>query len=161
MNTSAACAPSNRSSRWVSCGRGLGLALLFGLWSLWLTWPVPLALGTRLPLGTEAVQTVPLFNLWTVAWNAEQARKGFVDYGDAPIFAPTRETFYFSETQPTTVVVAPLVWLTGNPLLGYNVYLLATLTLNGVFTYRLFRQVGLNRLACLCCRLRNGCVSGM
>ncbi len=117
---------------------------MFGLWSLWLTWPVPLKLSTRLPLGTEAVQTVPLFNLWTVGWNAERAQRGFVAYGEAPIFYPTRGTFYFSEAQPTTVVVAPLIWATGNPLLGYNVYLLVTLALNGALTYRLFRQVGLD-----------------
>jgi hypothetical protein len=107
------------------------------------TWPLVTELSTSLPMGSEAVATVPLLNLWTVWWNSDRASAGFAEYWDAPIFYPTRTTFAFSEAQPTTLVVAPLIWLSGRPALGYNLYLLATLTLNGGMTYQLLRRTGL------------------
>jgi hypothetical protein len=113
------------------------------------TWPLVTQLGSTVPMGGEKVATVPLLNLWTVWWNADRAAAGFRGYWDAPIFYPTPRTFIFSEAQPTTLVVAPLVWLTGRPALGYNVYLLATLTLNGGLTFHLLRRCGLRDVPAL------------
>ncbi|MGH7128173.1 MAG: hypothetical protein ACREIV_06375, partial [Planctomycetaceae bacterium] len=90
--------------------------------------------------------TVPLFNVWTMWWNADRVLHGFRGYWDAPIFHPAEETFAFSEPQPTTVVVAPVVWLTGSRVLAYNVYLWLSLVLNGVFAERLLRLLGVKRL---------------
>lgn len=107
-----------------------------------LTWPLAGSLASRLPLGTEAVSAVPVLNAWTVWWNADRAKYAFVDYWHAPIFHPARYAFAFSEAQPTTLAVAPLVGLSGPPL-AYNVYLLGVLTLNGLAAYRLLKRVGL------------------
>lgn len=106
------------------------------------TWPLATSPATRLPLGTEEVASVPLLNAWTVWWNADRAKYGFTNYWHAPIFAPARYAFAFSEAQPTTLAVAPLVWAIG-PGVAYNAYLLAVLTLNGLIAYRLLRRVGL------------------
>lgn len=114
------------------------------------TWPLALSLSSTLPLGCEGVATVPLLNGWTIWWNAEQAVQGFPRYWDAPIFYPTHCTFAFSEAQPTTIVVAPLVWLSGRVALAYNAYLLATLTLNGWVAYCLLRGVGLGGWSAFC-----------
>ena len=54
--------------------------------------------------GSSQVATVPLFNLWTIWWNADRLRHGLKDYWDAPIFYPERDTFAFSEPQPTTMI---------------------------------------------------------
>jgi hypothetical protein len=107
-----------------------------------LTWPLAAAPTTRLPLGTEEVASVPLLNAWTVWWNADRAKYGFTGYWDAPIFAPARYAFAFSEAQPTTLAVAPLTWAVG-PAFAYNAYLLAVLVLNGLVAYRLLRRIGL------------------
>ncbi|OYW22308.1 MAG: hypothetical protein B7Z55_04775 [Planctomycetales bacterium 12-60-4] len=104
------------------------------------TWPLPKFCATAIPQGVETVVTVPLLNLWTVWWNADRAAAGLDHYWDAPIFAPATSTFVFSEAQPTTLSVAPLVWRLGNAILAYNTYLLVTLTLNGAMTYRLLRS---------------------
>lgn len=111
------------------------------------TWPLAQSLSTSLPLGCEGVATVPLLNGWTIWWNAERAAHAFQHYWDAPIFFPTERTFAFSEAQPTTLVVAPAVWLTGRVALAYNLYLLGTLTLNGWSAQRLLRGVGLGSWA--------------
>lgn len=132
--------------RWLPCvAPAIYLALAVAL-----TWPLAQRMRTALPLGTESVATVPLLNAWTIWWNADRLRHGFVDYWDAPIFAPLHTVFAFSESQPTTLAVAPLVYLDG-PTLAYNVYLLGLLTLNGFLGYRLSRRIGLSWLPALFC----------
>jgi hypothetical protein len=123
--------------------------LCFALVAAVATWPLVRHLDTHLPLGTESAATVPLFTAWTVWWNADRAAHGYRDYWDAPIFAPTSGTFAFSEPMPATVVVAPLVWLTGNPILAHNCFLLAALTLNGWTTFQLLRSLRMQWLVCL------------
>ncbi len=107
-----------------------------------LTWPLITELTTAIPQGQETVPTVPLLNLWTVWWNGDRAAHACADYWDAPIFYPARATFVFSEAQPTTIVVAPLVWWREDAILAYNVYLLVSLFLNGLMTRRLLREQG-------------------
>jgi hypothetical protein len=141
-----------RAAAWVAAAgrRGsLPELALFALLAVWATWPLARHAGDALPLGTERVATVPLFNLWTVWWNADRATHGFRGYWDAPIFHPTPNTFSFSEPQPTMLVVAPLVRAAETPVVAYNVYLLLALTLNGWSAFRLLRRLELDRLVAL------------
>src|SRR5690606_10977415 len=105
-------------------------------------WPLVTSLRSHLPMGVEKVVAVPALNAWTVWWNADRVRYGFDRYWQAPIFYPSRNAFAFSEAQPTTLFVAPIVFADG-PTTAYNVYLLAVLTLNGIVGYQLLRRVGL------------------
>ena len=105
-------------------------------------WPVVGSLMTHISYGHENEITVPLLNLWTVWWNADRVTHWFWGYFDAPIFYPTKKTFLFSEAQPTSLIVAPLIWLTGNRGLAYNVYQLLILALNGYSAHRLLRRLG-------------------
>ena len=109
----------------VARGSGPSLAALLAYLVLAVaaTWPLARNLDDTLPLGTEPVASVPLFNLWTLWWNADRALHLGADYWDAPIFFPAESAFAFSEAQPTTVVVAPLVWASETPAAAYNVYL--------------------------------------
>ncbi|MBD3675015.1 MAG: hypothetical protein HUJ26_15970 [Planctomycetaceae bacterium] len=84
--------------------------------------------------------------MWTIWWNSDRAQVHFDDYWDAPIFYPVEDTFAFSEPQPMTVVVAPVIWLTGSRVLGYNLYLAISLLLNGLLATRLLRQISIHRL---------------
>jgi len=113
------------------------------------TWPAARFCASALPLGTESAATVPLLNVWTVWWNADRALDLYRGYWDAPIFAPTPGAFAFSEPMPTTVVVAPLVWLSGHRVLAYNVFLLAALATNGWSTFHLLRRLRLRWLTCV------------
>lgn len=94
-----------------------------------------------LPLKPTDVATVPLFNVWTIGWNADRARHGFQGYWDAPIFFPAEGAFAFSEPQPATLLVAPLVWATGSAVTSYKAWLFLSLLLNGFFTALLLRRL--------------------
>jgi hypothetical protein len=113
------------------------------------TWPLMERPATCLPLGTESVATVPLLTTWTVWWNADRARHAYLGYWDAPIFAPAQDALAFSEPMSTSVVVAPLIWFGGNPILAHNAFLLAALTLNAWVALVLLRRLGSDRLSAL------------
>jgi hypothetical protein len=109
--------------------------------AIWSLWPSLRSPYETLPTSSPAVATVPMFNAWTIWWNADRLTHGLVGYWDAPIFHPEPGAFAFSEPQPATCVVAPLVWLTGSPVPAYHVYLLGSLVLNGLFAARLLRSL--------------------
>ena len=115
---------------------------LYVVLAMLIQWPLTGSITSQISYGHETESTVPLLNLWTVWWNAHSAGQGFRDYWNAPIFYPTTKTFVFSEAQPTSLVVAPLLWLTGNRCLAYNTYQLLILALNGYSAHRLLRRLG-------------------
>ena len=115
------------------------ILLAFAVWTIAPVWHDPWGC---LPVRENMITTVPMFNAWTIWWNADRLSHGFAGYWDAPIFFPTGQTFAFSEPQPATIMVAPVIWLTGSPALAYNLYLLLSLFLNGIFTFRLLRNTG-------------------
>lgn len=116
------------------------LLLLFSLWALILTYPLPLHLLSHIPRGSEEAATVPFFNLWTLQWNIDQQMQGYPRYWDAPIFAPDKGTFAFSEPQPVSALLAAPLWLAfRSPALGYNFLVILFLTLNGWFAFWLLR----------------------
>ncbi len=124
-----------------ACALACG-ALLLAVWS---TWPLSRSAARALPLGSMNDATVPLFNVWTIWWNAHSALTGFRGYWQAPIFYPTADTFAFSEPQTTTLLVAPVLWLTGSRVFAYNAYLWLSLILNGLLTVRLLRLISIGR----------------
>lgn len=106
------------------------------------TWPLAAHPTTRVPLGTEHEATVPLFSLWNLWWTADRIPHAFNGFLDAPFFFPNHGVTSYSEPMPLIgALVAPL-WPAGAPpALIYNVALLAVLTLNGVFAYRVARAL--------------------
>ncbi len=117
---------------------------LYSAFALFLTWPLARHLFERIPMGTEPVATVPLFNLWTLWWNADRLQHLYLGYWDAPIFHPLSGAFAFSEPQPLTGLVAAFIsGLLGSTVAGYNVVVLLGLTLNGWLTCRLLRALGM------------------
>lgn len=108
---------------------------------------MPQHLASQIPTSKEGIATVPLFNAWTIAWNAHCAARGMSGYWDAPIFHPLKGTFAFSEPQPATLVVAPAIWWLRSPAIAYNVYMLLSLTLNGLFTVYVMRTLRVGWIA--------------
>lgn len=115
------------------------LLLIFAAWTIR---PVLQNPASCLPVQQSMLTTVPLLNAWTIWWNADRLSHGFAGYWDAPIFFPAKGTFAFSEPQPATLLVAPVVWMSGSPTLAYNVYLLMSLFLNGLLACRVLRGTG-------------------
>ncbi len=91
-------------------------------------------LHNSLPVEDETLGAVALFNVWTIWWNADRALHGFQNYWNAPIFYPEKSTFAYSEPQPATLLVAPVIWMTGSRILAYKIYLLFAFTLNAFTT---------------------------
>lgn len=115
--------------------------ILFIVSAVVLTYPLGRRLFSHIPRGDEPVGVVPFFNLWTLQWNIDQLQQGYPRYWDAPIFAPDRGAFAFSETQPLSALLAAPLWLgLQSPAAGYNALVLLFLTLNGWFAYWLLRH---------------------
>ena len=113
---------------------GVGFVLL----SLWVAWPLALHIDEALPgdLGD------PLLNTWILGWDADRLRHGLAGLWDAPIFYPYQRTLAFSEhLLGIGVPVAPIVWLTGRPLVAYNVAFVASFALAGIGMWRLARRL--------------------
>ena len=108
--------------------------VLFGCYLLlavvW-TWPLATSLASSIPMGREHGGTIPLFNLWTLRWNADRIAHLYQGYWNAPIFFPIRDAFVLSDPQPFTgAVFAIFQALTGSSAVAYNLVILATLALN-------------------------------
>jgi len=83
----------------------------------------------------------PLLNAAILAWNAKHPPLTAA-WWNFPAFAPLSGVTAFTEhllgAYPLT---SPIIWVTGNPVLAYNVLELACITLNGVAAYALVREL--------------------
>ncbi len=106
------------------------------------TWPLAAHLTTRVPRGTEHEATVPLFSLWNLWWTADRIPHALNGFLDAPFFFPNTGVTTYSEPMPLLGAFVSPLWAVGaRPALIYNVALLAVLTLNGIFAYRVARAL--------------------
>lgn len=112
------------------------------------TWPLALYLTTAVPLGTENEATIPLFSLWNLWWTADRMVHGFAGYWNAPFFYPNQGVLTYSEPMPLLGLLSTPLWLAdAPPPIIYNVILLAVLTLNGIFAFRVGRALDADPLA--------------
>jgi hypothetical protein len=130
--------------------RGLVPSVLCLLAAIVATWPLLPSIAGALPLGTEHEATVPLFNLWSLWWDADRVPHGFLGLWNAPIFHPLEGTFTFSEPMLLQgVTLSPLWWMGAPPAAIYNLAILLTLVCNGLATRSLARALGAPRGAAL------------
>lgn len=118
-----------------------GWALLgFAALTLILTWPASRLAGThQLGGGND-----PWLYIWTIGWNVHALTTAPWAIFDANIFYPHANTLAYSEHLiGTAPFAAPIVWLTGSPLLATNIVALLSVFLGGVGAYLLGRQLGL------------------
>jgi hypothetical protein len=99
-----------------------------------LTWPFVRVLGTHtVGHGTDMDLTV-----WTIAWDVHAFTHAPWRIFDANIFFPFHNTLAYSENLiGAALLAAPVVWLTGDALLGTNVAVLASLTVGAFGAYLL------------------------
>lgn len=96
-----------------------------------LTWPLVLHPGSLVPndLGD------PLLNTWILAWDA-RVMPLTERWWNAPQFYPAAGTMAFSEhLLGLTIFTTPVILVTGNPLLAYNIAFLLSFVLSGLFAY--------------------------
>jgi F5/8 type C domain len=114
------------------------------------------ALVLTFPLALHPARTLPsdlgdtLLTTWIVSWDADRLRHGLRGLWDAPIFYPYRGTLAFSETLlGVAVFTAPVYWVTGDPVLTYNIAFLLSFTIAGIGMYLLARELTGSRAAAL------------
>src|SRR5258708_8117102 len=92
------------------------------------TWPLLLNLAH----GVAHDPSDPIVSAWMLWWT-RKALPLTAQWWNAPIFYPAAGALAFSEhLLGLAPVAAPLIALTGNPLLGYNVTLIATYVLSAL-----------------------------
>jgi len=95
------------------------------------------------PLAFRAGDTIenygdPLLNTWIMAWDVHQLTSDPLHLFDANIFHPYRNTLAYSENlMASAVLAAPIIQLTGNPILAYNLMVLLSFVLAGFAAYLL------------------------
>jgi hypothetical protein len=106
----------------------LATLALFVLLAVVHTWPIasaPARLGRNSSGDTQ-------LNAWTMAWVAHQVVRDPMHLFDANIFYPEKRTLAFSEHLfVQSMMVAPVQWAGGSPILAFNLALIAGFTLTG------------------------------
>ena len=115
----------------------VGVGLLLGLLTVFVTWPQ----ARQLSNGVSDFGD-PLMNAWTLAWVAHTLPAHPADLFDANIFHPERHTLAYSETLIVpALLVAPIRWLGGGPILAHNILLLSAYVLSGLAMFVLVRSL--------------------
>lgn len=117
------------------------------------TWPLGAHLTSRVPHDPGD----PILNTWILWWNAHTFP--FTNgWWDPPIFYPMRGALALSEhLAGISLISTPVQLAGGNAILGYNVALLLSYALSGVFAFALVERLTGSRLAALCAGLAYAC----
>jgi hypothetical protein len=115
-------------------------AALFAGLAIVLTWPLVLhPVTTMLPQGPDG----DLF-VWTLAWDAHAFLHQPLSIFDANIYHPLRHTLAYSENLiGSALFAAPVIWLTGSPVLALNIVALLACALCGLGAFVLARRAGI------------------
>src|SRR5262245_27745435 len=134
-----------------SIGRGVwGAAALYAVLTVALAYPLSVRPGETVFGDNPDTH----FFLWTLAWDAHAFVRQPFSIFDANIYYPNRLTLAYSENQiGSAIIAAPIIWLTGNPVLAVNLVALLACVLCGVGAYVLARRIGLGAPAATVCGL--------
>ncbi|MBX0328454.1 hypothetical protein K2Z83_12280 [Oscillochloris sp. ZM17-4] len=115
----------------------LAIPLVYLALSVLMTWPLAARLGADLPSSSDTLQQT-----WILAWNAHALLSDPAHLWQAPIFYPYPDTAaYHDHLLIQSIIGAPLIWATGNPLLAHNVLLLLSFALTGWGGFLLSRDL--------------------
>lgn len=122
---------------WARSGRWLIVPAGYGLLTLVMTWPLALHLDRRLPGLGDA-----LMHAWLLAWDAHALRHDPTTIWQAPIFYPYPMTLAYTDHHLVlSLLAAPVIWVTDNPVLAYNLLLLLSFILTGWGIYALANEL--------------------
>ena len=129
-----------------------------GIWRLTLLF-VCLTLFLTYPLSVDPASTAfrgPDNDLykWTLAWDVHAFLHQPFAFFDANMYFPDSLTLAYSENViGSALIAAPVLWLTGNPVLALNVVLLLSVVLCGLGAYVLARRSGVGVFGAVLCGL--------
>ncbi len=142
-------APSPHHTRTTGTAPALGAFLLGAV--VW-TWPLARYLTSRVPHDPGD----PLLNIWLVWWNAQAVP--FTDrWWSPPIFHPMPGALALSEhLAGIAIITTPLQLAGASALTAYNVALILSFALSGLFAFLLVRSLSGSPLAAACAGLAFG-----
>ena len=121
------------AAAWVRRFHALSALLAYAFITLYLTYPLVLQIGSA--VASDAGD--PLLNTWILSWNA-RTLPFTTDWWNAPMFYPAEGVLAFSENLlGLSILSTPVIWLTNNPLLAYNLVFLLSFPLSGAAAYLL------------------------
>ena len=102
------------------------------------TWPLASSAGHAIAGGLGD----PLLNATVLAWDADRARHGFGGFWNIPFLFPHHHTLAYTEPLiGVALFVAPIEWLSGNPIAAYNAAYIGSYVLAGVGMFVLARHL--------------------
>jgi hypothetical protein len=120
------------------------ICALYGLLALVSTHPLWRHLTTSVPSDIGD----PLLNTWILAWDGHALLTDPAHLFDANIFFPLKDTLAYSEhLLGTALPMLPILLISGEPVLAYNVAFLTSFTLSGFGLYLLALRYTRSRLA--------------
>ena len=119
--------------------RASAVAVLFVALTVVLTYPLAFRAGSAV-IGADP--DTELF-IWTLAWDTHAFTTGPLAIFNANIFYPYADTLAYSENLiGSGLLAAPVLWMTGNPVLALNLVTLLSIVLCGIGAFLLARRVG-------------------
>jgi len=108
----------------------------FVIWTVIATWPLALAPANHIENWGD-----PLLNVWIPAWDLHQLAHDPLHLFDAPIFYPAHDALALSELLLAQALeMLPVVAVSGNFILAYNLVVLSSFVLCGFGAYLLARE---------------------
>ncbi len=116
--------------------RPLFALLIFSVLSIGMTYPLALHAGDAL-IGTDSnALNDSYLSIWIFGWQAHQLLRDPLQVFQGNIFYPFPNTLAFSEIiLPEALMYLPVELATGNPVLAYNLVVLALFAMNGWTMY--------------------------
>jgi len=116
-----------KNAKWDNIRVNLTALLLYVFLTMILTFPLILHMDRYLDLGD------PALNTWILAWDVHSLISDPLNLFNANIFYPHQNTLAFSEHLIADMVVAfPVILITHNPILAYNIILFLSFVLSGL-----------------------------
>ena len=118
-------------------------------WLLSLTTYVLLAVASFYPQSLEPTTTIAYIGdsleaVWIIAWNVHQLFSDPARIFDANILYPAKSALTYTDHRlGTSLLVAPVIWITSNPVLAYNISVLLGVLLAAMGGQRLGLALGL------------------
>jgi hypothetical protein len=129
----------------LTLANGFVVTALYTVITILMTWPLARHIGTA--IGPDLGD--PLFNSWVLLWTSGQVLAALggnwgalSQFWNGNIFYPEASTIAFSEhLTPQMLQVLPVLAVTDNVILAYNLLLLSTFVLSGVAVYVFVRDL--------------------
>jgi hypothetical protein len=117
--------------------------IIFSIATALLTYPMILHLKNGVPDMAD-----PLLNAWILAWDAHAFVTNPLGLYNANSFYPYTNTLAYSETLlGQALFAAPIIWITGNPILALNVCWMMAFVFSGFTMYVLVNDLTGSKLA--------------